>query len=419
MKTPQILLVLTVIFQLFLVQKVSSQSEADRYPQRFRYRYTPPGAFQDTTKTAGFDPSLYHPFFIKSKDGQYTLHISAYAQVRYNMALLHNTPDDVSGIATGYNLGRFRTFLEGNLTDRFYYHLRTNVNPSGKFELIAAYIQYNLNDKNWFRFGRQFMALSLEDWMYPLDLAAIEFSAMDFEFAIWSSFGLQWRHIFSEKFRSYMSVGNGSYGGRQEFPAPAASDVALIARGEWNILGGSWGRWDDMVGRKNKFDYGMLLGFSVGNQTRFDKEVIQTEPNGGTQVNIDFSTQGQRIHFFSAYNRTWTRFEPGVGEEYYREGFYSTLGYWLDNQLFTYARFDFVGKGNQPSATPLKNYAAPGAGISYYPFFFNNKVRFTLEFNHLTNPIDQTTVSPDGQLGFVPSNYGAQSSIRFQAQFGF
>jgi hypothetical protein len=51
--------------------------------------------------------------------------------------------------------------------------------------------------------------------------------------------------------------------------------------------------------------------------------------------------------------------------------------------------------------------------------FFNNKVRFTLEFNHLANPIDQTTVAPDGQLGFVPTPYGAQSSIRFQAQFGF
>jgi hypothetical protein len=410
------------LFIVFLLVEFSAfgQDEADRYPQRFRYRYVEPGAFQDSTITAGFDPSLYHPFFIKSKDGQYSLNISAYAQLRYNVAFLSNTPEEINSTNLGYNLGRFRTFFEGNLTDKFYYHLRTNVNPSGKFELIAAYIQYNIDNKNWLRFGRQFMALSLEDWMYPLDLAAIEFSAMDFEFAIWSSFGLQWRHIVNDKFRTYASVGNGSYGGRRDFPAPAASDLALIARGEWNIMGGSWGRWDDMVGRRDKFPLGLLLGFSIGNQFRFDKQVIQTEANGGTQVNVDFSLQGENIHFFSAYNRTWKRYETGVGQNAYREGFYSTLGYWLDNQWFSYARFDFVGKGSTPDPqNTLKNYAAPGAGISYYPFFFNNKVRFTLEFNHLANPIDQTTVAPDGQLGFVPTPYGAQSSIRFQAQFGF
>jgi hypothetical protein len=393
---------------------------ADRYPQRFRYRYNQPGAFQDTTLTAGFDPSLYHPFFIKSKDGQYSLNISAYAQLRYNASFLYSTPDTATSIATGYNLGRFRMFFEGNLTDKFYYHFRTNVNPSGKFELIAAYIQYNINSKNWLRFGRQFMALSLEDWMYPLDLAAIEFSAMDFEFAIWSSFGLQWRHTANERLRSYVSIGNGSYGGRQEFNAPAQSDLALIGRGEWNILGGSWGRWDDMVGRREKFPLGLLLGASIGNQFRFDKKVIQTEPNGGTQVNADFSLQSKTIHFFAAYNRTWTRFSSGVGQDFYREGFYSTLGHWLNNQWFTYARVDYVGKGNLPDPqNTLKNYVAPGAGISYYPFFFNNKVRFTLEFNHLTEALSQTTVAPDGQLGFVPTPYGPQSSIRFQAQFGF
>lgn len=405
---------------MLIALQVAAQTESGPERQKFKYRYNQPGAFQDTTLTAGFDPSLYHPFFIKSKDGQFSLNISAYAQLRYNAAFLYNTPDTVSQFATGYNLGRFRMFFEGNLTDKFYYHFRTNVNPSGRFELIAAYIQYNINSKNWLRFGRQFMALSLEDWMYPLDLAAIEFSAMDFEFAIWSSFGLQWRYTANEHFRTYASLGNGSYGGRNEFPAPAASDLALIGRGEWNILGGSWGRWDDMVGRPDKFAHGLLLGLSIGNQFRFDDVVIQTEAEGGTQVNADFSWQGKRVHFFSAYNRTWSRYADGVGQDAYREGFYSTLGYWLNDQWFTYGRFDFVGKGSTPDPNnELKNYAAPGAGISFYPFFFNNKVRFTLEFNHLTEALDLTTVSPDGQLGFVPTRFGPQSSIRFQAQFGF
>jgi hypothetical protein len=376
-----------------------------------------PGSFRDSSVTAGFDTEQFHPFFIKSRDGQYTLHISAYAQLRYNAALLANTPDSVMKFDRGYNLGRARFFLEGNMTDKFYYHFRTNINPSGRFELIAAYLQYNMGPKDWIRFGRQFMALGLEDWIYPLDLASIEFSAHNFEFAIWNSFGVQWRHTFNDRWRIYASAGNGAYGGRQEFPAPKASDLGLIGRVEWNILGGSRSRWDDMVGRPDRHSFGMLLGASVGHQIRRNAEALKTDSKNGTQFNIDFSMQGNRYHFYSHYSRTWLTFQPGVQQNFWRDGFYGTFTYWLSKEWMPYARFDYVGAGNKPGN--FLNYAAPGLGISYYPFFYNNKNRISLEYNFLKNPLSQTTVAPDGQLGFVPSVWGAQSSLRLQVQFGF
>ncbi|MDX5426987.1 MAG: hypothetical protein LPK79_02670, partial [Bacteroidota bacterium] len=144
---------------------------------------------------AGYDTSRYHPLFIQSDDGKYSLNIGLYTQFRYNATYQSDMPDSVPDFSRGYNLARTRIFFEGNLTDKFYYHTRVNVNPIGNFELIAAYLQWNINKKMWLRMGRQFMALGREDWMYPQDLAAVEFSANDFTYAIWSSFGFQFRHV--------------------------------------------------------------------------------------------------------------------------------------------------------------------------------------------------------------------------------
>ena len=134
--------------------------------------------------TAGFDTTSYHPLFIQSKNQRFKLNLGMYTQFRYNMNWRQNMPDTDSTktFTRGYNLARTRIFLEGNFTDKFYYHTRININPSGNFEFFVAYLQWNLNKGKWIRMGRQFMALGLEDWMYPQDLASIEFSRFGFHF---------------------------------------------------------------------------------------------------------------------------------------------------------------------------------------------------------------------------------------------
>jgi hypothetical protein len=368
--------------------------------------------------TAGFDTTAYHPLFIKSQNDRFKLNLGMYTQFRYNMNWRQDMPDTDStpSYSRGYNLARTRIFLEGNFTDKFYYHTRININPSGNFEFFVAYLQWNLNKGKWIRMGRQFMALGLEDWMYPQDLASIEFSALDFTFAIWSSFGFQFHHPVSDKFRYWVGIGNGAYGGRQQFPAPNDSDLTFTGRMEYNLVGDNFGIYGDMLGRKGQ-PYGMMVGLGLGQLIRRDKSTLDTDAESGTQVNLDYSISGDGFRFFVQGTWQQAQFDPPEIDNQNTGGFYTTLGYWLDEHWFTYGRFDYLSKGNRDDRSD--NYASPGIGISYYPFTWSNRYRFTLEYNHLGATIDDTIVQADGQLGLVPSTYGAQQHIRFQAQFGF
>ncbi|MGL1886141.1 MAG: OprO/OprP family phosphate-selective porin [Reichenbachiella sp.] len=364
---------------------------------------------------AGFDTTAYHPVFIQSSDGLFKLNIGLYTQFRYNQNWRQDVPDTEEAYSKGYNSARTRLFLEGDVTDKLYFHFRVNVNPTGDFELMAAYLQWKLNDKMKIRMGRQFMALGREDWMYPQDLASMEFSAQDFTYAIWSSFGFQFNHAVSDKFRYWVSVGNGAYGGRRTFPAPKSSDFALTGRVEWNILGSNWDIWGDMLGRKGS-EFGMLLGGGAAYITRSNQEDLLTDAKNGYQLNVDYSVSGDGYHLFTHYTNT-SRTYDGSDESISGSSFYGTFGYWLNDKVFPYLRYDMVAKGNLPGVT--ETYSSPGIGVSYYPFNWSNRYKFTLEYNHLAATVDNTFVEADGQLGLVPSTFGAQQSLRFQIQFGF
>jgi hypothetical protein len=365
---------------------------------------------------AGFDTNSYHPVFIQSPDGLFKLNIGFYTQIRYNMNWRTGVPDTVQDFTRGYNMARTRIFFEGDLTKKFYYHFRVNINPAGQWELFVAYLQWNFAKKWNIRMGKQFMALGREDWMYAQDLAAIEFSAHDFTYAIWTSFGAQIRHVPSDHFRYWFGIGNGAYGSRRNFPQPFDSDIALTTRLEWNIFGSPWINWDDMTSRPGQ-SLGMLLGLGLANQQRFDSEAIKTQPNQGSQMNVDYSFAGNKFHFFAHASATYLQYKEGAGQDYTSNGYYMTLGYWVSNYLFPYVRYDVVSAGDRPGN--WEDYASPGAGISFYPFKWTRRTRFTLEYNYLDATLNNTPVEPDGQLGIIESDYGPQQSLRFQLQFGF
>ena len=367
--------------------------------------------------TAGFDTTGYHPVYVQSENGQFKLNLGMYTQFRYNANWRFDTPDSVQTFSRGYNLARTRIFYEGGITSKFYYHLRLNINSASNAELFVAYLQWNIKNNMNLRIGRQFMALGREDWAYPQDLAAIEFSANDFTYAIWSSFGFQFHHRPSNYFRYWASVGNGAYGGRRSFPAPNSSDLTFIGRVEWNILGQNWGVWDDMLGRKGR-EKGLLVGLGIGHLKRRDDTTIDTDARNATQVNLDFSYTGDGFQFFIQGIWTGQNYdEKSILQDRSVPSFYSTFGYWLNDHLFGYVRFDYLSTGNRDDVS--ENYASPGIGASWYPFTWSNRIRFSLEYNFLGATVDNTVVEADGQLGLVGSTFGGQQSIRFQAQFGF
>lgn len=364
---------------------------------------------------AGYDTTSYNPLFIQSKDGLFKLNIGMYTQMRYNMNLRKNAPDSTA-FSRGYNLARTRIFFEGNLTEQFYYHFRSDINSSGDYELFVAFLQWNLTN-NWnVRVGKQFMALGREDWMNASDITSLEYSANNFTYAIWTSLGFQVHNTPNDKIRYWLGISNGVYGARKEFPSPEDSDVLLTGRAEWNVNGIDWSSWDDMVNRKNN-DFGMLIGLGIGQLFRYDTKALLTDEEEGTQVNVDFSLNGKGVQFFTQASITFRRFKDGVSNDYTQSGMYSTLGYWVTDKVFPYVRYDLVLAGSTPGS--LDDYSSPGIGISVYPFHWTNRLRFTAEYNYLGATLNNTVVQSSGQLGIVESDYGSQQSFRVQFQFGF
>lgn len=368
--------------------------------------------------TAGYDTTAYHPFYISTSDKKFLLNLGLYTQFRYNINMRENTPDTVITSSRGFNLARTRIFLEGNYSSKFYYHFRMNINSANTLELMAAYLQWNMNDNMNIRVGKQFVALGLEDWMYPCDLAGMEFSATDFTYAIWSSFAAQFHHKVSDKFRYWAAVGNGFYGARRNFSSNGdPSNITLSGRVEFNPFG-NWGLWGNMTGRKGS-EFGVLLGVG-GGHSMYSNNISQIEfgeSRNASQLNVDFSVSHKLFHFFSQYVYTTRTLEGDTENNRYGSAFFSTFGYWLSPKVFPFLKADFVGKGNLIGVT--EDYFTPGAGLSFYPFNWTNRYRFTLEYFYLNSTLNNTYVVPDGQLGLVESSYGGQHSLRFQLQFGF
>ena len=136
-------------------------------------------------------------------------------------------------------------------------------------------------------------------------------------------------------------------------------------------------------------------------------------------MNLDFNLVGDGFHLFTHATFTNRKFdnEFNTTPDFSVWSFYGSFTYWLNEHWMPYVRYDFAGNGESPFAS--ENYSAPGFGITYYPFRWTYRTRFTIEYNYLNGVINNTVVQPDGQLGWVESDFGSQHSLRLQAQFGF
>jgi len=369
---------------------------------------------EDTKITAGYEKNGWNGFWIGSEDGEFRLNIGAYTQVRYNMNW-RTRPDtthvDDRDFTRGWTVPRTRLILDGNFTSGVYYHLRANIDAASDFEMIAAFAQVELSEKWNVRVGRQWLALSREDWMFPQDLASIEFSANDFTYAIWSSLGAQ-AHYRADRARLWLALSNGAFGGRQGFPsAPEASDGMVSSRFEVQLSGDDWAVWDDLIGRRGRAS-GILLGVSGAYQAR-DKETPAYRHSA--QLNMDLGFNGDGYNLFFAGSWTTREAQSGTWNNVY--GLVGQGTYFVSNHTFVYGRFDSVLAGTAPEAS--EDFTSYSAGVGWLPFLWTNRWKVNAEVGYLPQVLNDTLVEPSGMLGFLSSDEKKQWTVRLQFQFGF
>jgi len=364
---------------------------------------------------AGYDRSPVNGVFVQSEDGEFRLQVGAYTQIRWNANFRDAPPgpDMTFGDAdstTGWSLNRTRVFFEGRYTEDFAYHLRTNTDAESNTELLVAWGQYRISDRWHLRFGKQFIPLSREDWMYAQDLLTIEFSPNDSTFSIGPSLGA-FLNYQGDQHRFWISGHNGAFGGRESFPQPE-SDVAATVRHEWMAEGEDWGLWNDLVGRPGRSE-GTLVGWSLGYQTG-----KRSNPGGrreGAQGNLDLSFSGNGYQALVSGSATWV--DPAGQVSSMSYGALAQLGIFLAPRHQVYGQYNWIGPGSTPGE--LESFHSVAAGYNFLPFEWTNRWKFSCEVGHMFGALDSTLVAPSGALGWFPSEEDGQTYLKLQAQLGF
>jgi len=358
--------------------------------------------------TAGYEKNSTNGFFIRSKDGQFRLNVGAYTQVRYDVNW-RDAPAGENDVEKGFSINRTRIFLEGQFTSKFDYHFRTNIDDQGDFSLLVAYLQYNIGDKWNLRGGKQFIAMSREDWMLAQDVLTTEFSPNDFTFALGTAIGLQ-AHYQGERQRSWLALSDGAAGHKADFPPSEPSEIALTGRWEYQASGDDWSVWDDVVGRRGRPN-GILVGLAGGYQVEQDSSAFDRV----AQFNADVSFNGDGYQAMAAGSWTWR--DPGAGSSFSNYGLLLQGGYFVTKDVQAYGQYNLVSPGDQPGN--LEAFNSVTAGVSYFPFAWTNRWKFSAEVGYLFDALNDTIVDPSGSLGWLSSDEPGQTYFRIQAQFGF
>lgn len=359
----------------------------------------------DPSIVAGYDKK----FYVRTRDGRFKATLGVYTQFRFTYHRREVEHDDFSQDNTFWEMVRTRIFLEAEFTRYLYTHFRFNVNSEGDAELINGYLRIKpCKDMN-IQIGRQFLAVSREDWMFPMDLQTMDFSANDAVFAIGTAEGIQLYKQFSRD-RFWVALSDGAFGGGQGFDAMEA-EWMVSGRYEHQLLTTDWGIWDDLVGRRGR-PMGILLGVAGG----YQEGGANPETKNGYVVTADVSVNwdgGQLLAYGS-----WRHGEIyGFGEvdDY---GWLVQAGHFIDGNFQLYARYEMVIPDKDRPGYQ-EDYESALAGINYYPCQWTNKYKFSAEVGYLFSPLDDTIVPSGSSIGFLEAEDGDQWYFRIQAQFGF
>ena len=368
---------------------------------------------------AGYDKANFNGFFIQSRDQEFRLNIGAYSQFRYDLVWRESPPAGDRDFESGFVVPRTRFFFEGKMTDRIEYQLRLNIDDTGTFSLLIAYAGYNFknyhhravhNHEVWnLRAGRQFIAITREDWTFGQDVLTTEFSAVDQAFAVGAADGLQ-AFYGRDRGRMWFALSNGASGGKDDFPNNTTSQALVSARGEVQLFGDDWTTFNDLVGRKGR-SLGVLLGVGSGYTVAGPNAPAGTPQHSG-QVTVDLSVGGDGFQAMAYGVWNWA----AVGTAQSTWGLMAQAGYFIFEPWQVYAQYSLVHPGRIAGLIPFN---ALTIGTSAFPFKWTNRIKLSLEGALLFNAINSTLVNPTAANGWLPADAGNQYSVRAQLQFGF
>ena len=329
-------------------------------------------------------------FFIRSKDGRYSLSLNGFLQARYTLAA-----PDTGRSRNNFDVALAHLAFSGNVFDPkvkyFFQYEATTFGNSNRSTLLDWWMQYSHSPYLRAQAGRFLLPYSRQFYAHPGRLLFPDLSAADYAFNLHRAIGL---HLSGQVGRlSYHGLVTNSIraldaGGQQN----AGAEVAWQGRLEYDLLE-PYGYLESSPtpAATPQLSIGVAAAFNPVEQASRFQNVLPGDRTTNVTIDGGFRYQGFSVQAAGYYRRNNLEALNEVGHDW---GYYGQIGYYLTEKLEIAGRVsgvDFQFANNPRTAGDVREYTG---GVNYY--LYGHHVKLQVDYSFLDGePFVEGSTSAD------------------------
>ena len=315
-------------------------------------------------------------FFIRSKDGRYSLNLNGFLQARYTLSA-----PDAGKSRNNFDVALARLAFSGNVFDPkikyFFQYEATTFGNTNQSTMLDWWMQYSHSQYLNVQAGRFILPYSRQFYTHPGNLLFPDLSEADYAFNLQRAVGA---HLSGKVGRlSYHALATNSIraldaGGQQN----AGAEVAWQGRLEYDILD-PYGYLESSPtpAATPQLSLGIAAAFNPVDQASRFQNVMPGDRTTNVTIDGGFRYQGLSVQAAGYYRRNNLEVMDEIGHDW---GYYGQIGYYLTEKLELAGRVsgvDFQFANNPRTAGDVREYMG---GFNYYLYGHNVKLQVDYSF---------------------------------------
>ena len=316
-------------------------------------------------------------FFIRSKDGRYSLTLNGFLQARYTLSA-----PDTGKSRNNFDVALARLAFSGNIFDPkvkyFFQYEATTFGNSNQSTMLDWWMQYSHSQYLNVQAGRFILPYSRQFYTHPGNLLFPDLSEADYAFNLQRAVGA---HLSGKVGRlSYHALTTNSIraldaGGQQN----AGAEVAWQGRLEYDILD-PYGYLESSPtpALAPQLSLGIAAAFNPVDQASRFQNVMPGDRTTNVTIDGGFRYQGLSVQAAGYYRRNNLEAIDEIGHDW---GYYGQIGYYLTDKLEIAGRVsgvDFQFANNPRTAGDMREYMG---GFNYY--LYGHSVKLQVDYSFL------------------------------------
>ena len=316
-------------------------------------------------------------FFIRSKDGRYSLTLNGFLQARYTLS----APDEGKS-RNNFDVALARLAFSGNIFDPkvkyFFQYEATTFGNTNQSTMLDWWMQYSHSQYLNVQAGRFILPYSRQFYTHPGNLLFPDLSEADYAFNLQRAVGA---HLSGKVGRlSYHALATNSIraldaGGQQN----AGAEVAWQGRLEYDILD-PYGYLESSPtpAATPQLSLGIAAAFNPVDQASRFQNVMPGDRTTNITIDGGFRYQGLSVQAAGYYRRNNLEAMDEIGHDW---GYYGQIGYYLTEKLELAGRVsgvDFQFANNPRTAGDVREYMG---GFNYY--LYGHSVKLQVDYSFL------------------------------------